>query len=196
MLVRSWTLVLCVLACACRKPERTVPDRPPSPAADASSVAAQDAGTDDDRIRATMSIALFTKDVLEACADFRLVAPPSTPQERIDGFFDERAKNIKPGRGQELVRLKTACASQFADRIAFASCVTTAQEEGDAGMALLEIETLYYRASAVEGSDAEMRECLKAGGKWSAARADDRAARRESLRQRANELQKRIDEAE
>lgn len=186
-MTRAQLLVVLATACvACRKPEGST-----TAAASASVVAVKESPppAPPKPTSATRAFASFVKDTLDECVEVTLVAPPGTDQARVDKAADGVFKPTKAGGGSgELVSIPAPCAEQFADRTALASCSMSKTEAADGGVVTMLIGASYFNLKTLN-DDTYMKDCLKGGGKWTAAKKDDPNAARERLRQRAKQLQ-------
>lgn len=137
------------------------------------------------KVVATRSFASFDKDVLDECVDVALVAPDGGVDEaKLTLGLDRFIKNEK-----KLVRLKASCDEQFPDRVVLASCFMKQDVTGDGGAPLtLALSSSHYSVRTLD-DDIYMRDCLKSGGDWEAAKKDDPKVARERLKQRAKALQ-------
>lgn len=138
------------------------------------------------KVVAQRSFASFAKNSLDECVDIALVAPQggheqATLEAKIDAMAKKQLKNVVP--------VKASCEGQFADRVSLASCLFEKDVPTDSGAPVkLAMLSSYYSVRTLD-DDAYMRDCLKMGGNWEAAKKDDPEAARERVRQRAKALQ-------
>lgn len=182
-------IVPVLLSVGCKRSSATVGDGIDA----ASLVASPDAGATSDidaapaKRVARRSFASFEKDALNECLDIALVDEQGTAdQAALEVRMASGAKHLP----KDLVPLKKSCAEQFVDRTSLASCLVVETLPADAGMpGIKSVMMASYYSVRTLNDDVYMRDCLKMGGEWEAAKKDDPAAARERLRQRAKALQ-------
>lgn len=183
-------LLPAVFSLACKKSVTTSSPSPDASAQLAEEPAAKqsaDAAPVDDRVSVTKSFTTFRKDELDECIDFTLLAPPGSDPEKVEKAATSTFKTPK-SEGRDVIPIKGYCATSVADRTALASCVAEKDIPLDGGVLTMVIAAYYFNVRTTKDSDGYMRDCLKLGGKWTAASKDDPEAARERLRQRAKNL--------
>jgi hypothetical protein len=137
---------------------------------------------------ASKSIIVFDGDgILRECVDITVRSDDPNHQQAVKEALD--AIGEKATGDDQLQQVSGPC-DNVVDRPELASCVVTKAENG----VVIEGVSRFYAIEMIDGTDANMRNCLRDGGEWRAVKRDSREFRRAKLEGAMRDLKKAADQ--